>query len=47
MSAAQEQGIQTEYVIFHINKTAVSPLCQMCNEKGETVQHIVSEYAES
>ena len=27
---------------FHIDKTAESPLCRMCNRKVETVQHIVS-----
>ena len=28
---------------FYIDKTAESPLCRMCNEKGKTVQHTVSE----
>ena len=27
----------------HIDKSADSPLCRICEEKGETVHHIVSE----
>ena len=43
LCAAQEQVIRTKYVKFHIDKTGESSLCRMCDEKGETVQHIVSE----
>ena len=41
--AAQEKAIRMKDVKFHIDKTAESPLCCMRNEKGETVQHILSE----
>ena len=40
--AAQEQAFQTKCIKFHIDKTAESLLCRMCNEKVETVKHIVS-----
>ena len=43
LCVAQEQAIQMKYVKFHTDKTAESPLRWMCNEKGETFQHIVSE----
>ena len=43
LCAAQEQAIRTNYVKHHIDKSAESPLCRMCEEKGETVHHIVSE----
>ena len=43
LCAAQEQDIGTKYIKFHVDKTAKSPLWWMCNEKGQTVQHIVSE----
>ncbi|XP_063595812.1 uncharacterized protein LOC134772704 [Penaeus indicus] len=39
----QEQALRTNYVKHHIDKSAESPLCRMCEEKGETVHHIVSE----
>ena len=41
--AAQEQSLRTNYVKFHIDKTAESPLCRLCGNKGESVNHIVSE----
>ena len=41
--SAQEQSLRTNYIRHHIDKTSESPLCRMCNEKGETVSHIVSE----
>ena len=40
--AAQEQSIRTNYVKYHIDKTAENPLCRLCGQKGESVQHIVS-----
>ncbi len=43
LCAAQEQALRTNYVKHHIDKSAESPLCRMCEEKGETVHHIVSE----
>ena len=41
--AALEQHVRTIYVNVHVNKTVESPLCQMCNEKGESGSHLVSE----
>ena len=41
--AAQEQALRTNYVKNKIDKTSESPLCRMCGERGETVQHIVCE----
>ena len=41
--AAQEKAIRTNYIKFNIDKTAESPLCRMCGEKGESIGHIVSE----
>ena len=28
---------------FHVDKTVESSLCRMCNEKGESVSHLLSE----
>ena len=41
--AAQEQALRTNYV--NIYRSVDSPLCRMCNEKGETnaINHILSE----
>ena len=41
--AAQEQALRTNYIKHNIDKTAESPLCRMCREKGETVQHLICE----
>ena len=41
--AAQEQALRTNYVKHKIDKTSENPLCRMCNERGETVQHIICE----
>ena len=41
--AAQDQALRTNYVKYHIDKTLESPLCRLCGEKGETINHIVSE----
>ena len=41
--AAQEQALRTNYVKFNIDKSIDSPLCRMCNQKGETINHILSE----
>ena len=43
LCAAQEQALRTKYVKHNIDKSTESPLCRMCEEKGETVHHIVSE----
>ena len=42
--AAQEQALRTNYIKFNIDKTAESPLCRMCGEKGESVGHLISGY---
>ena len=41
--AAEEQALRTNYVKFNIDKSVDSPLCRMCNQKGETINHILSE----
>ena len=41
--SAQEQFIQTNYIKYIIDKTALSPLCRMCGTRNETISHIVSE----
>ena len=41
--AGQEQALRTNYVKYHIDKTVESPLCRLCDEKGESVSHIVCE----
>ena len=41
--AAQEQALRTNYIKNKIDKTSENPLCRMCREKGETVQHIICE----
>ena len=41
--SAQEQALRTNYTRFHIDLTAKPPLCRMCESKGETVVHVVSE----
>ena len=38
--AAQEQALRTNYIKFNIDKSLESPLCRMCGQKGETVNHI-------
>jgi len=41
LCAAQEQALRTNYVKHEIDKTSECPLCRMCGERGETVQHII------
>ena len=41
--SSQEQALRTNYMRFHIDHTAESPLCRMCGSKGETVAHVLSE----
>ena len=43
LTAAQEQATRTRSIKYHIDKTVDSPLCRLCNEREETVAHIVSE----
>ena len=40
--AAQEQAIRTNDVMYHIDRTSESPLCRLCGNRGESVQHLVS-----
>ena len=47
LCAAQEQALWTNYLKFHIDKTANSPLSRMCGNKGETVQHIICSLKKS
>lgn len=42
LCAAQEQALRTNYVKYHIDKTADTSLCRLCGKSGESVQHIVS-----
>lgn len=41
--AAQEQALRTNYIKHRIDKTSENPMCRMCGERGETVQHIICE----
>ena len=41
--AAQEQALRTNYTKNKTGKTLESPLCRICGERGETVQHIICE----
>ena len=41
--AAQEQALRTNYTKNKIDKTLENPLCRICGERGETVQHIICE----
>ena len=43
MFAAQEQTLRINYTTNKIDKTSENPLCRMCGERGETVQHIICE----
>ena len=37
--AAQEQPLRTNYTKNKTGKTSENPLCRMCGERGETLQH--------
>ena len=41
--AVQEQALRTNYVKFNIDKSVDSPLCRLCGEKGETINHTITE----
>ena len=43
LMAAQEQAIRTRAIQYHIDKTCESAMCRLCNEREETLAHIVSE----
>ena len=41
--AAKEQALRTNYTKNKTDKTSENPLCSMCGERGETVQHVICE----
>ena len=41
--AAQEQASRTNYTKNKIDKISENPLCRICGERGETVQHLICE----
>ena len=41
--AAQEQALRANYTKNKIDKILENPLCRMCGESGETVQHVICE----
>ena len=41
--AAQEQALRTNHVKFNRDKSVDSPLCRLCGQKGETINHIIGE----
>ena len=41
--SAQEKAFRTKYTKFQIDKTSESPLYRLCNIKGESISHIISE----
>ena len=43
--SAQEQALRTNNIKHFIDKSQDSPLCRMCDQRNETVSHIVSECA--
>ena len=44
LMAAQEQALRTRYVQNKIDgQIEISPMCRKCNEKVETINHIISE----
>ena len=40
--SAQEQSLRTNYIKFHKEKTAASPMCRLCSVQIETPNHLVS-----
>ena len=41
--ATKEKALKTDYTKNKIDKISENPLCRMCGERGETVQHIICE----
>ena len=41
--SARQQELRINYTKFHVDKTADSPLCRMCGERGESIYHLVIE----
>ena len=44
LCAGQEQTIRTNYVKRNIDITSESPMCTLCGEKSESVQHLTSGF---
>ena len=42
--AGQEQALQVNAIKYSIDKTSVTPLCRICNEKTESITHFVSVF---
>ena len=40
LCAAQEQAVRTNYIKYHIDNNSDTPMCRLCEKKGESVQHI-------
>ena len=41
--AAQDQALRTNWYRHNIEKENVSPTCRMCEQRDETIAHIISE----
>ena len=41
--AAQDQALRTNSIKCRVDKQRVSPSCQMCGEREESVAHITAE----
>ena len=41
--SAQEQALRTNNIKHFVDKNQDYPLCRMCDQRNETVSHIVSE----
>ena len=41
--AAQEQALTTNYENFNVDKSVECPFFLMCHERGEGVNHVISE----
>ena len=41
MCAALEQALRVNTIKYSIDKTSDTPLCRPCNEKTESIAHIV------
>ena len=42
LCAAQEHALRVNSIKYSIDKTSDTPLCRLCNEKTESITHIVS-----
>ena len=44
LCAAQEQALRVNAIKYSIDETSDTPLCRLCNEKTESITHIVSAW---